>query len=120
MATPNLLNLLIEEFSDVLGHEFNDFEIDYVLGIEARGFYLGPILAEKLGCAFIPIRKKGKLPMSVISNEYTTEYSSDAMEVQPYLFTKPGSILIVDDLVATGGSFESAIKLVEKVNQLPR
>ncbi|MBS0285953.1 MAG: adenine phosphoribosyltransferase [Proteobacteria bacterium] len=117
MTDNELFNMLMDEIAETGIYER---QIDYVLGIEARGFYLGPVLADRLSCAFIPVRKQGKLPMSVVTNEYTTEYSSDVMEVQPYLFTKPGNILIVDDLVATGGSFESAIKLIEKINLLPR
>lgn len=88
--------------------------IDAVAGIEARGFILGGAVADRLGCGFIPIRKKGKLPWKTIGEDYTLEYGVDTIEIHEDA-VKPGErILIVDDLIATGGTAEAAIKLVTR------
>jgi len=86
--------------------------IDAVAGIEARGFILGGAIADRLGCGFIPIRKKGKLPWKTIGQEYTLEYGVDAIEIHEDAIGQGERILIVDDLIATGGTAEAAIKLV--------
>jgi adenine phosphoribosyltransferase len=88
--------------------------VDYVVGIGARGFYLGPLLAERFGCGFVPIRKKGKLPGATLGVEYGTEYSLDEMEVQIDLIRDNSTVLVVDDLVATGGSLEAACILIKQ------
>ena len=91
----------------------NDF--DLIVGIEARGFIVGSILAHALKKGFVMIRKPGKLPGKVFSEEYKLEYGLDKMEIQTDAF-KPGSkILLVDDLLATGGTILSAISLVERL-----
>jgi adenine phosphoribosyltransferase len=88
--------------------------VDAVAGIEARGFILGGAIADRLGTGFVPIRKKGKLPWKTIGQEYTLEYGIDAMEIHEDAI-KPGArILIVDDLIATGGTAEAAAKLVRR------
>ncbi|MGD9783435.1 MAG: adenine phosphoribosyltransferase [Hyphomicrobiaceae bacterium] len=88
--------------------------VDAVAGIEARGFILGGAIADRLGCGFIPIRKKGKLPWKTIGQEYTLEYGVDVIEMHEDA-CKPGErILIVDDLIATGGTAEAAVKLVKR------
>lgn len=94
-------------------------QVDYVIGIGARGFYIGPLIAQHLHAGFVPIRKESKLPGDTMCNAYSTEYSShNVMEIQPKLMlsernqTSMKTVLIVDDLVATGGSLESACKLV--------
>ncbi|MEQ1717745.1 MAG: adenine phosphoribosyltransferase [Hyphomicrobium sp.] len=88
--------------------------IDAVAGIEARGFILGGAVAERLGCGFIPIRKKGKLPWKTIGQEYALEYGVDVIEIHEDA-VKPGQrILIVDDLIATGGTAEAAAKLIRR------
>lgn len=88
--------------------------IDAVAGIEARGFILGGAVADRLGCGFIPIRKKGKLPWKTIGQEYTLEYGVDVIEMHEDA-VKPGArILIVDDLIATGGTAEAAAKLIRR------
>lgn len=88
--------------------------VDAVAGIEARGFILGGAIADRLGCGFIPIRKKGKLPWKTIGQEYTLEYGVDVIEMHEDA-CKPGErILIVDDLIATGGTAEAAIKLIRR------
>lgn len=90
-------------------------KIDLVAGIESRGFILGGIIAGKLGVGFVPIRKKGKLPAAVISETYEKEYGPDTLEIHKDA-VKPGqSVLIVDDLLATGGTAKASVKLVERL-----
>lgn len=88
--------------------------IDAVAGIEARGFILGGAIADRLGCAFIPMRKKGRLPWKTISQEYILEYGVDAIEVHEDAIDADERILIIDDLIATGGTAEAAVKLVRR------
>jgi adenine phosphoribosyltransferase len=89
-------------------------KVQAVAGIEARGFILGGAIADRLGCGFVPIRKKGKLPWKTIGQEYTLEYGVDIIEMHEDAI-KPGErILIVDDLIATGGTAEAAVKLVQR------
>ena len=85
-----------------------------VAGIEARGFILGGAIADKLGCGFVPIRKKGKLPWKRIGQEYTLEYGVDIIEMHEDAIRGGERILIVDDLIATGGTAEAAVKLVQR------
>ena len=85
-----------------------------VAGIEARGFILGGAIADKLGCGFVPVRKKGKLPWKTIGQEYTLEYGVDIIEMHEDAIDKGERILIVDDLIATGGTAEAAVKLVRR------
>jgi len=92
---------------------FRTTHIDAVAGIEARGFILGGAVADRLGCGFIPIRKRGKLPRKTIGQEYTLEYGVDAIEIHEDAISAGERILIVDDLIATGGTAEAAIKLVK-------
>ena len=85
-----------------------------VAGIEARGFILGGAIADKLGCGFVPFRKKGKLPWKTIGQEYTLEYGVDIIEMHEDAIDPGERILIVDDLIATGGTAEAAVKLVKR------
>ncbi len=89
-------------------------KIEKILGIESRGFIFGGILADRLGVGFVPVRKKGKLPAKTISQEYQLEYGTDSIEIHADAVNRGDSILIVDDLIATGGTLEAACKLVEK------
>ncbi|KAI0751327.1 adenine phosphoribosyltransferase [Daedaleopsis nitida] len=90
-------------------------KIDVVVGLDARGFLLGPIIAMRLGAAFVPVRKKGKLPGEVVYAEYEKEYGVDVFEMQKDAI-KPGqSVVVIDDLVATGGSAKAAGELVAKL-----
>lgn len=88
--------------------------IDAVAGIEARGFILGGAVAEKLGCGFVPVRKKGKLPWKTIGQEYTLEYGVDVIEMHEDAIAAGSKVLIVDDLIATGGTAEAAAKLIRR------
>jgi adenine phosphoribosyltransferase len=99
---------------DELVWPFLGSSLDYVAGIEARGFILGGAVAHVLGRGFVPIRKKGKLPARVIGQEYSLEYGVDTIEIHADAI-KPGDrLLLVDDLVATGGTATAAIDLIRK------
>ena len=100
---------------DQLLHPYAGQRIDKVVGLEARGFILGGAVAHQLGCGFVPIRKKGKLPGAVISEEYKLEYGEAVVEVHDDAITAGETILLVDDLLATGGTAEAGIKLVERL-----
>tara|TARA_Y100000034_G_scaffold135115_1_gene205745 strand:+ start:1377 stop:1907 length:531 start_codon:yes stop_codon:yes gene_type:complete len=98
---------------DLLFERYKDKEITSIAGIESRGFIFGSVLASKLRVAFIPIRKKGKLPGEVIQQEYELEYGTDVMEIHTDAISSGDSVLIVDDLIATGGTALAACNLVE-------
>ncbi|MEM6495925.1 MAG: adenine phosphoribosyltransferase, partial [Pseudomonadota bacterium] len=98
-----------------LAEPYRTEPIDAVAGIEARGFILGGAVADRLGCGFIPVRKKGKLPHDTVGQDYELEYGTDTIEVHKDAISKGQRILIVDDLIATGGTAEAAIKLVQKL-----
>ncbi|MBN1406589.1 MAG: adenine phosphoribosyltransferase [Calditrichaceae bacterium] len=89
-------------------------DIDYIAGIESRGFIFGSILAYHLGCGFVPIRKPGKLPAKTFSESYALEYGTDSVEIHQDAFKEDARVLIIDDLLATGGTALAAAKLVEK------
>jgi len=89
--------------------------IDKVVGIDARGFIMGGVLAYKLGCGFVPARKPGKLPAQTIREDYDLEYGSSALEIHRDSIKKGERVLIVDDLLATGGTALAAAKLVQKL-----
>ena len=97
-----------------MARPFLDKDVGAVAGIEARGFILGGAVAERLGCGFIPIRKKGKLPWKTIGQEYTLEYGVDVIEMHEDAVQPGERILIVDDLIATGGTAEAAAKLIRR------
>ena len=88
---------------------------DYVIGMESRGFIFGTPLAYKLGAGFIPVRKRGKLPAAVHSVEYELEYGTDCLEMHQDALQPECRVLIVDDLIATGGTASATAKLVEKI-----
>ncbi len=88
--------------------------IDAVAAIEARGFIIGGAVADRLGCGFVPIRKRGKLPWRTLSQEYALEYGTDVVEVHTDAIGQGARILIVDDLIATGGTAEAAVKLIRR------
>ena len=99
---------------DELAWPFLKGDIDYVAGIEARGFILGGAVAHVLGRGFVPIRKKGKLPHRVIGQDYALEYGVDTIEIHADAISKGDRILLIDDLVATGGTANAAIDLIRK------
>ncbi|TRW97548.1 adenine phosphoribosyltransferase [Paracoccus sp. M683] len=100
---------------DQLLHAYAGMPIDKVVGLEARGFILGGAIAHQLSTGFVPIRKKGKLPGPVISEAYQLEYGEAVMEIHDDAL-KPGErVLIVDDLLATGGTAEAGIKLCQRL-----
>ena len=89
-------------------------QVDSVVGIESRGFIFGGALADRLSVPFVPIRKLGKLPAETVRYEYELEYGTDTIEMHADAVSKGQSVLIVDDLVATGGTLEAVCKLIEK------
>lgn len=89
-------------------------EVDRILAIESRGFIFGGALADRLGLGFVPVRKAGKLPGRTIRYEYELEYGTDTIEIHADALKAGQSVLIIDDLAATGGTLEAACKLVEK------
>ncbi|MDP1680091.1 MAG: adenine phosphoribosyltransferase [Candidatus Nitrotoga sp.] len=100
---------------DELVRRYADMEIDKVIGIEARGFIVGAPLAYALGKGFVPIRKKGKLPAETIGHDYELEYGADRIEIHADAITSGERVLLVDDLIATGGTAEAATILIEKI-----
>lgn len=88
-------------------------EIDKVVGIESRGFIIGSVLAHELGVGFVPVRKKGKLPAATVRQEYALEYGTDAVEMHKDAISSGEKVLIVDDLLATGGTSAATASLVE-------
>jgi adenine phosphoribosyltransferase len=104
-----------QEVIDALEQRYRGEQIDLVAGIESRGFILAGALAHRLNAGFIPIRKKGKLPAATEQVSYATEYSVDTVEVHKDAIRKGERVLLVDDLVATGGSALAAAELIERL-----
>jgi len=100
---------------DELAKVFQGIKIDQVVGIESRGFIFSPVLAYKLEAGFVPVRKKGKLPAAKEAVSYSLEYGEDSLEVHRDAIKKGTQVVIVDDLLATGGTSEAVIRLVEKL-----
>ncbi|MBI4974375.1 MAG: adenine phosphoribosyltransferase [Candidatus Omnitrophica bacterium] len=103
------------EAVDAIADEFKGKKIDSILSVEARGFIFGSALAYKLGVGIIPIRKKGKLPFKTHAVTYDLEYGKDTLEIHQDAIGKGDNVLIVDDLLATGGTTRAVIDLVEKL-----
>ena len=100
---------------DQMLHPFAGIRIDKVVGLEARGFILGGAIAHQLSVGFVPIRKKGKLPGTTISQAYTLEYGEAVVEIHDDAIEAGEKIIVVDDLLATGGTAEAGIRLVERL-----
>ena len=100
---------------ELLAEHYKKQKIDYIAGIEARGFIFGSAMAYKMGVGFIPIRKPGKLPSKTERVSYQLEYGQDSLEIHTDAVEPGKRVLIVDDLLATGGTAEAAIKLVKKI-----
>lgn len=98
---------------DVLEKEVAALDIDYIVGIESRGFIFGAPLADRLGVGFIPVRKPGKLPAEIEKVSYDLEYGQNELEMHKDALNKGDKVLIIDDLIATGGSAQATAKLIE-------
>jgi len=100
---------------DLLADRYEGHGIDRVVAVEARGFILGAPLAYKLGAGFVPVRKKGKLPYKTLQTSYDLEYGQDTLEIHEDALVKGHKVLVVDDLLATGGTVGAVVKLVERL-----
>jgi adenine phosphoribosyltransferase len=100
---------------DILYKRYKKLKIDKIVAIDARGFIFGAVLAYKLNIGFVPVRKAGKLPHKTISESYTLEYGESVVEMHKDSIEKGEKILVVDDLIATGGTISAATKLVERL-----
>ncbi|PAF41303.1 adenine phosphoribosyltransferase [Helicobacter sp. 11S03491-1] len=108
---------LFSKLIDALKEYYSPMNIDFVAGIESRGFIFGASLAYALNIGFVPIRKKGKLPFTTVSEKYTLEYGFDEIEIHIDAFRdlqKP-RVLLIDDLIATGGTAAASVKLIQSV-----
>lgn len=106
------LKLIIDEFTE----RYKDKGIDYVVGADARGFIFGAALAYNIGAGFVPARKPGKLPSKTVREEYTLEYGTNSIEVHEDAIEKNSKVLIIDDLLATGGTAKAMINLMNKLD----
>lgn len=100
---------------DVLYDRYRDKSIDKIVGIDARGFVFGAVLAYKLGIGFVPVRKKGKLPAETIEESYNLEYGSGTLEMHKDSIVEGERVIIVDDLIATGGTIGATVQLVRRL-----
>ncbi len=103
------------EAVDLLAERFQNQEIKKVVGIESRGFVFGSVIAYKWGVGFVPVRKPGKLPAETISEEYDLEYGTDSLEIHRDAITPGEKVLIVDDLLATGGTAQATVNLINRL-----
>lgn len=103
----------VEYVVDLLVDNLHGQQVDKVVGMESRGFFFGMLLAQRLGAGFVPVRKKGKLPYKTLSQTYDLEYGQDVLEIHEDAITPGEKILIHDDILATGGTAEAVVKLVE-------
>lgn len=108
---------LFNEYIQMLAHRYQAYKVEYVVGIESRGFIIGSALAFALNAGFVPIRKKGKLPGKILSQSYTLEYGKDSVEIKDDAFAglKGVNVILVDDLIATGGTANAALNLISKL-----
>lgn len=113
-ANPQDFRMLIDAFKLHVEQKFKNQKIDYVVGLESRGFLFGPTLALALNAGFLPVRKPGKLPGSVARVAFKKEYGEDIFEMQDSVIEPGSNVLIVDDILATGGSAKAAGELVLK------
>ncbi len=101
---------------DHLEERYKSYDLDFIAGIDSRGFIFGSVLADRLGIGFVPIRKAGKLPYTTIGEKYALEYGVDEVEIHIDAFRdkKDAKVLVIDDLIATGGTAKAAVSLVNK------
>jgi len=111
LGNPELWGLAIRALIETTGGQ----HIDKVVGIDARGFIFGSVVADRLGAGFVPVRKKGKLPHETESRAYSLEYGEAEIEIHKDAFAPGENILIVDDLLATGGTAAAAVQLINKL-----
>ena len=104
----------LQEIADALYELYKNKGLTKIVGIESRGFIMGPILAEKLGIGFVPVRKKGKLPADTIEESYEKEYGIDTIQIHTDALDTNDVVLLHDDLLATGGTMKAAVNLVRK------
>jgi adenine phosphoribosyltransferase len=107
---------ILQEIVDGLYEIYKNKGITKVVGIESRGFILGPLLAVRLNAGFIPIRKPGKLPAAVFEESYQKEYGTDAIQIHQDSLSAEDIVLLHDDLLATGGTMQAAVRLIKKFN----
>ena len=101
---------------DYFAERYERKNIDKILAIESRGFIIGGALADRLGKSFVPARKPGKLPAKTVKAEYELEYGKDSLEIHEDAINSGDNVLIIDDLIATGGTIKAAIELVKRLN----
>jgi adenine phosphoribosyltransferase len=113
LSNPEALNTLMNHLTD----RYADYNLDYIAGIDARGFIFGAILADRLGIGFVTIRKKGKLPYTTVAEKYSLEYGFDEVEIHIDAFgdMTNAKVLLIDDIIATGGTAAAAARLINKV-----
>jgi len=117
LSNPKALNTLMTHLEE----RYKTYDLDYIAGIDARGFIFGSILADRLGVGFVPVRKKGKLPYTTVAEKYSLEYGFDEVEIHIDAFAseksdgKSAKVLLIDDLIATGGTAKAAANLIDKV-----
>ncbi|AOA63752.1 Adenine phosphoribosyltransferase 1 [Komagataella phaffii CBS 7435] len=114
-ANHELFQKLIEAFKIHIQESFADKKIDFVVGLESRGFLFGPTLALAIGAGFVPVRKPGKLPGTIVQTCYKKEYGEDVFEMQVGAIPADSNVIVVDDILATGGSASAAGSLVKQV-----
>ncbi|AZN36326.1 adenine phosphoribosyltransferase [Iodobacter ciconiae] len=100
---------------DIFVHRYMDLDLDIVAGVDARGFILGAVVAYELNLGFVPVRKKGKLPFLTVAEEYELEYGSATVEIHTDACKRGDRVLLIDDLVATGGTMVAAAKLLNRL-----
>ena len=103
----------LKEVTRILAERFRDSKIDYIVAVESRGFIFGALLAQELGTGFVPVRKKGKLPYKTKQVSYDLEYGQDTLEIHEDALNPGNCVLIVDDLLATGGTVEAVAQLLK-------
>ena len=113
LNNPKALKTLMNHLED----RYKEYDLDYIAGIDARGFIFGSILADRLGIGFVLVRKKGKLPYKTVSEKYSLEYGFDEVEIHIDAFSgkKGARVLLIDDLIATGGTAKASANLINKV-----
>ncbi len=112
LNNPTALKTLMNHLEE----RYREYNLDYVAGIDARGFIFGSILADRLNIGFVPVRKKGKLPYTTVCEKYEMEYGFDEVEVHIDAFPKENArVLLIDDLIATGGTAKAGVSLIKKV-----